>query len=224
MRKPNFSKISQWVFSASLGILLGFVLQYLNAFQGYCTSLNLPCTILIGLIVIVITILFFVLLNAVEYVWNTIESKKNLKDKSFIVRMTKPQFESKLDEFVNGLDETVLMPPRILINRRELKRRNKNWDDVNRKHIDDIRDADSIKLLLDPFRGLVLELVENNEGLLVSVNPEGDKEPITITRIKRKYLTFQHAGYKNISVNQKAYRALLEWLNSLEKKQETHER
>lgn len=221
MRKPNFSKISQWAFSASLAILSGFALQYLNAFQGYCTSFNIPCTILI---VVVITILFFIFLAIVEFIWNSIESKKNLKDKSFIIRMTKPQFERKLDEFVNGSDETVLKPPRILINWRELKRRNKNWDDVNRKHIDDIRDADSVKLLLDPFRGLVLELVENNEGLLVSVNPEGDKEPITVTRRKRKYLTFQHAGYKNISVNPKAHRALLLWLNSLEKKQKTDER
>jgi hypothetical protein len=181
---------------------------------------NIPCTILI---VIVITILFFVFLAAVEFVWNLFESKKNLKDKGFIIRMTKSQFERKLDEFVNGSDETVLKLPRTLKNWRELKRRNKNWDDVNRKHIDDVRDADSIKLLLAPFRGLVLELVENNEGLVVSVNPEGDKEPITITRRERKHLVFQHAGYKNISVNQKAYSALLKWLNSLEKKQLKYE-
>lgn len=220
MRKPNFSKISQWAFLASLTILLGFALQHLNAFQGFCTSFNIPCNFLI---VVVITILFFIILAVVEFIWNSIESIKNLKNKSFIIRMTKPQFERKLDEFVNKSDKTVLKLPRILINWRELKRRNKKWDDVNKEYINDIRDADSIKLLLDPFRGLVLELVENNEGLLVSVNPEGDKEPITVTRRKRKYLTFQHAGYKNISVNQKAYRALLLWLNSLEKKQLKHE-
>lgn len=131
--------------------------------------------------------------------------------------MTKPKFERKLGEFINKPDESVLKPPNVLLNWRELKNRNRNWDDVKRKYIDDIRSADSIKLLLDPFRGLVLELVENNEGLLVSVNPEGDKESITLTKKSGKHLTFQHVGSKNIFVNQKAYEDLLRWLNSLEK-------
>lgn len=215
MRKPSFSEIRKWAFFASLSALLVIAIQQLNVFSGFCTAYNIPCN---GLIIFTSTILFFIFLGAIEFTWNLIESKKRLsKDKTFAIRMTKPQFERKLNEFINKPDESVLKRPNILLNWRELKIRNSNWDDVKRKHIDDIRDADSIKLLLTPFRGLVLELVENNEGLLVSINPEGDKESITLTKKSRKHLTFQHVGFKNISVNQKAYEDLLRWLNSLEK-------
>jgi hypothetical protein len=215
MRKPSFSEIKKWAFSASLAALAGIAIQQINALQIYCTAYNIPCN---ALIVVTSTVLFFVFLGVIEFAWNLIESKKGpSNDKTFVIRMTKPQFERKLDEFINKLDESILKPPNVLLNWRELKYRNKNWDDVNRKHIDDIRDADSIKLLLAPFRGLVLELVENNQGLLVSVNPEGDKESITLARKSRKYITFQHVGFKNIPVNQNAYEDLLRWLDSLEK-------
>lgn len=151
-------------------------------------------------------------------------SRKGKFDGLFIIQMTKPQFEGALDNFVNKPDKSLLATPHVLLGWRILQRRKTEQerrlssDPLNIKHVDEVSDADFIRLTREPFRGLVLELTEKEAGLWVVVNPEGDKESITVTEKKkrRKVLLFRHAGWKNIPADPKAHSNLLMWLKSLE--------
>lgn len=146
----------------------------------------------------------------------------------FIIRMTKAQFERELEKFVN--DDTVL-PYSLLLGWRILKHRkttkeidfslqmndeNKYWQIVS-----NIEEADAIKLSKEPYRGLMLEVLYQPEGLWVTVNPEGDRESITVTETmvekkkRRRGIGFVHKGWRKIPVNQDSYVSLLKWLDSI---------
>jgi hypothetical protein len=67
---PDFMKIRQWVFAASLAALSGIGIGYINDVQGTCTQFQIPCNIVI---IVISTLLFFVFLQITEWVWKNIQ-------------------------------------------------------------------------------------------------------------------------------------------------------
>jgi len=161
------------------------------------------------------------------------QESRTLEDTSrtFVIPMTKRQFERVLDKFVNDKksDPSILIPPKILLSnwrtfyRRKTEMEQKLSGDTHKNEIsvDSINHADSIKLIVDPYKGLTLEIEEKENGLWVAVNPEGYDESITVQEVtsrkgKREVL-FHHVGWKNIPVNLTAHTNLVVWLEALEK-------
>jgi hypothetical protein len=143
-------------------------------------------------------------------------AESDVREKPFVIQMTKPQFERELGRFVNKSGQPWWTVWRVLLRRlTEQDRRQctrmeleyKDWEPIT-----NITEADAIKLTCDPYRGLVLELTEKEAGLWVVVNSEGDRESVTV----REGGTFRHKGYKHISVNPEAHSVLLAWLKSLD--------
>lgn len=120
----------------------------------------------------------------------------------FNIPMTKKLFERKLEGFIEytRLERAQLTVPMPLT----------FW----RTGPKEIQEADEITLLCDPFRGLVLELAEKEKDLLVVViNPKGYEESMTMTEDGMIY----HRCCQVKEVDQEAYNALADWLESLEK-------
>jgi len=221
MKKTNFSKIEQWLFATSLGILITLSTRYLEVFRNSCFITWFPCDVLL---VIIITVLLFLIIQVLQRISRFFSNlKKPPKNKTFILQMSKSQFQRELDDFINKQDDEGLPLPNTLSSWHILQRRATENERSSMREIwritSDISKADSIKLIKEPFRGLLLELADKSSSLWINVIPEGDKEAITVSETfgkRRKFIGFRHAGWKNIPVDQNAYEILLRWLNSLE--------
>jgi len=148
--------------------------------------------------------------------------QQNVHNGPFGIRETKASFERALESFVRRIvqqDRTELIPPlmswhvlrrrRSESERRRLSRTPKEqreWE-----YITNVEEADSISLTIDPFRGLSLELTEKEQGLWVTVNPEGDRDSVTVFENGR----LVHKGWKYIRVDPQGHAVLSAWLEDL---------
>jgi len=136
------------------------------------------------------------------------------EDKLFVLQMTKLQFEKELSSFVKGSTPPVLIAWHVLRRRRGERERKQltgmDLEDIEWDKISNITEADSIKLIRDPYRGITLEIQEKEVGLWIVISSEGDKEPDDVLT-KEGWL---HLGFKQIKVNPEAYNDLRRWLES----------
>jgi len=65
-KKPDFEKVEQMAVAFCLTYISGVIVSYLNALQGYCTPLRIPCNITTAILA---TITFVVLLRVVAFSW-----------------------------------------------------------------------------------------------------------------------------------------------------------
>jgi len=169
----------------------------------------------------------------VDWYNHAIENKvwqQRMPGKQFIVKETKSSFEKKLELFVTlvnhvGLDGdydsdyTPLLMPRlgwhVLRRRRSESERHRlsrapeeqrEWE-----YITNVEEADSISLTIDPFRGLSLELTEKEQGLWVTINPEGDRDSDTVFENG----SWVHKGWRHIRVDPQGHAVLSAWLEDL---------
>jgi hypothetical protein len=156
--------------------------------------------------------------------------QQRMPSKRFVIKESKASFEKKLELFVTfvnrvGLDgddksdyTPLLMPRlgwRVLRRRRpESERRCLPYTDREQKEwefISNIEEADSIKLTIDPLQGLSLELTEKEQGLWVTINPEGDRDSVTVFENGH----WIHKGWRHIPADPKGRDILSAWLANL---------
>jgi large-conductance mechanosensitive channel len=190
---------------------------------GWC-GYNDPICLLRHYVYIAIIILAVGIV--LQIIFNKIFQSK-LRKKLFTVRMTKRQFEKELDEFINPPEEEsgAMIPPKSLLDttrywrtlrriKTELESKILSGSGSDFMDVDTIELADNIKLIKEPFCGIVLELKENGNSLTIGILPEGYRETIDTSTL---------AGWLNdrsklISVDSNAERNLLIWLKSLEER------
>jgi hypothetical protein len=198
-----------------LAAIVWFVSRYLVPFLPDSLESNMVFYFAVLVIVMAVLASFKNILELVEIFIGKPPRSGYIGRNTFILHITKAQFERELDEFVNKSRSSVLSSWRILRRRtseqeRRLRHRmdaeNRDWDIVT-----SITETDAIKLTTNQYRGIVLELTEKENGLWVVVYPEGDRESITVSEDG----LYRHKGYKTISVDPEAQEKLMEWLKTL---------
>ncbi|MCK4315032.1 MAG: caspase family protein, partial [Anaerolineae bacterium] len=155
--------------------------------------------------------------------------QQNVHNGPFEIKETKASFERALESFVRRIvqqNHTELMPPsmswHVLRRRRpESEQRRLPYQDKEQRdwdYITNIEEADSIKLTIDPFRGLSLELTEKERGLWVTINPEGDRDSVTVSENGR----WVHKGWRHIRVDPQGHAILSAWLADLAQEGTNH--
>ncbi|MBK9924146.1 MAG: hypothetical protein IPP66_02540 [Anaerolineales bacterium] len=134
----------------------------------------------------------------------------------FEIRQTKSMFVNELWNFAKqGKSnlEVLSDPVMLLLKRRSdmeraISQRGDKWYIVQ-----DVRQVDAVKLSIEPYRGLLLEILEKEVGLWIVVIAEGDRDTIDELRGDSGWM---NKGTRFIGVNEKAHLNLLKWLESLE--------
>lgn len=73
-KKPNFEKVEQAAVAFCLTYISGVIVSYLDALQGYCTPLRIPCNITTAILA---TFMFIFFLRIVAFSWEAIPKAAN---------------------------------------------------------------------------------------------------------------------------------------------------
>lgn len=143
-------------------------------------------------------------------------------DTRFTIQMSKTQFERELGSFVSASeDSSALERPIFLLSKWATLRRKRTTAEIALSQgggvyedVQNVDEADIIKLIKEPYGGLVLELSETPAGLWISIIPEGYTETIDTISTKNGD-GWESVRTRRIHVDEKAHVNLLKWLQSL---------